>query len=563
MTGAEPIRVLIADDNAIIRQGVRSLLESTAPDIEVVAEAVTGREAINRARELRPTVALLDIRMPVLDGVAAAEVISGLARVLMLTYSDDEPMVVGAIRAGAAGYLVHGRFQAPELEAAIRAVAAGQTAISPAVAPVVLRALRHQATSAAASPSDGQLTEREHEVMALIARGHSNRSIAAELVISEKTVKNHIRHIYEKLGVASRTQAIAQWLGVDDGHARLGDESGQIIPLLVLVLFSVLAIGVALFAVGQASSLAAQGQTAADAGALGGAKEAELESVEPHIGGFGPGAIDDVRVRAAAADAARRNGGELTDYRRDGYTVSVVVRTRDMVQGPPAGSTGRRAVARASATLAGYSGPGVSGSAGPTSGAPAAGVMVPPGILVGGWAFPIQPVGQAVGPSGWSLDQGVDVSTAGGACGPAAVEVAVTSGTIVEEGISGFGPYAPVLRIDSGPYANWYAYYGHAAPALVPVGTHVRAGQPIAEVGCGIVGLSSGPHIEFGLTPPGQTLCCPSSGETAPIAATLLSQIYAHSPPGSAPAVGGNVANGADVAGVTPFAIHLVPYAGP
>jgi len=175
--------------------------------------------------------------------------------------------------------------------------------------------------------------------------------------------------------------------------------------------------------------------------------------------------------------------------------------------------------------------------------AKAAGVVVPRGDsvqsfyqgstyakgLVGGWAFPIQPVGIAVGPAGWSEDQGVDVSTAGAACGPAAIEVAVTSGTIVGEGLSGFGPYAPVLRIDGGPYANWYAYYGHAAPALVPVGAHVSAGQPIAEVGCGDVGISSGPHIEFGLTPPGTIACCPGSGETAPIAAALLQQIYARS----------------------------------
>lgn len=211
------IRVLIADDNAVIRGGVRALLEAEADDIEVVGEAATGREAIDRAEELAPDVVLLDIRMPVMDGVEAARQLSGRFRCMMLTYSDDEPMVVGAIRAGAHGYLVHGRFDPDELARAVREIAAGRQVLSPAVAPIVFDAVRRggapeQAPSAATGVD--ALTEREREVMALIARGRANKAIGEELFISEKTVKNHIRNIYEKLEAGSRAEATALWLGV-------------------------------------------------------------------------------------------------------------------------------------------------------------------------------------------------------------------------------------------------------------------------------------------------------------------------------------------------------------
>jgi len=209
MDGLTPIRVLLADDHAIMRHGLRALL-GAQPDIQVVGEAGDGAEAVRLTNELHPTVVVMDIAMPTMDGLAATRAIKHdlpEVQVLTLTMHENDEYFFQALQAGASGYVLK-QAAASDLITALRAVARGEVFLYPSLAKKLLSDYLRHGQAREDQDTRDQLTAREHEVLALITEGLSNREIAERLVLSRSTVQTHYYHILEKLGLQSRVELV-------------------------------------------------------------------------------------------------------------------------------------------------------------------------------------------------------------------------------------------------------------------------------------------------------------------------------------------------------------------
>jgi DNA-binding NarL/FixJ family response regulator len=216
-----PIRVLIADDQALMRTGFQMILDAQ-PDIEVVGEAIDGTDAIRHYERLTPDVAVMDVRMPAMDGIEATRRLTALdppARVLILTTFDLDEYVYEALRAGASGFLLKDR-PPEELVAAVRLIAAGEALLAPSVTRRLIEEFAKRAPTASRAEL-GELTDREREVLVLMARGLSNREIAGSLFVAETTVKTHVGRILGKLRLRDRAQAVV--LAYESGLVQPGD----------------------------------------------------------------------------------------------------------------------------------------------------------------------------------------------------------------------------------------------------------------------------------------------------------------------------------------------------